>query len=252
MNVAISLLSSLITFTFAAMMLDQYFVRRRPYQAVWAIALVVFGLGVFVEFLANLFGWTVATYRWWFLFGATFAAATLGLGTVYLLLPLRIARRVTGVLLLTGAWATYRVLTVPIDAAAVVPLHGQATPPSVQAIPADVTIIVVLFNTLGTIAVIGGALWSAWRYRRQGTAAYRVASNLLIALGALIVAASGSLAGLGNTAYLFIGELAGITVIFFGFLRSQASLTRTSLPLLHRLGKSQRSSRSADQKLAGS
>jgi hypothetical protein len=232
MNVTISLLSSLITFTFVAMLLDQFLERRRAYQAVWMVALLVFGLGVFVEFIANLSGWSVATYRLWFLFGATFAAGTLGLGSVYLLLPPRIAHIITAVFLIAGLWAAYRVLTVPIDAAAVIPGHGQARPPSVQSIPGDVTLIVVLFNGFGTLAVVGGALWSAWQFWQRRTAGYRVISNLLIAAGALIVAASGSLAGLGNPAYLFAGELAGIAVIFAGFLRSQPALEPQSLPLL--------------------
>jgi hypothetical protein len=235
MDVTISLLSSLLTFTFAAMMLDQFLERRRAYQAVWAAALVIFGLGVLVEFIANLTGWSVAAYRWWFLFGATFAAATLGLGSVYLLLPARAARAITAGILLIGAWAVYRVLTVPIDAAAVIPAHGQATPPSVQAIPGDVTLVVVVFNSLGTLAVVGGALWSAWQFWRRKTAAYRVISNLLIAAGALIVASSGTLAGLGNPAFLFLGELMGIAVIFAGFLRSQPVLQGRSLPLLRHL-----------------
>ncbi|MGI8552881.1 MAG: hypothetical protein ACR2PL_19155, partial [Dehalococcoidia bacterium] len=113
MNTLISLLSSLITFTFAAMVLDQYVSRRHPYQLVWTGALLVFGLGVFVEFIANLGGWTATIYRWWYLFGATFAAVTLGLGSAYLLLPLRWARILTITLAIVAVWACYRVLTVP-------------------------------------------------------------------------------------------------------------------------------------------
>ena len=232
MNTLISFLSSLITFTFAAMVLDQYLSRRRPYQLVWTVALLVFGLGVFVEFLANLNGWTVTTYRWWFLFGATFAAVTLGLGSIYLLVPLRWAQAVTIVLAIAAIWAVYRVLSVPIEAAAVIPLHGQARPPSVQSIPGDVTAMVVVFNILGTLAVVGGALWSASLFWRRRTHLYRVVSNVLIAAGAIVVASSGSLAGLGRPEYLFLGEFLGIAIIFLGFLRSQEHLSRASMPLL--------------------
>lgn len=232
MNTLISFLSSVITFIFAAMVFDQYLGRRRPYQLVWAVALLIFGLGVFVEFLANAAGWTVTAYRWWFLFGATFAAITLGLGSVYLLAPLRWAQMATAVLVLAGLWAAYRVLTVPIQAAAVIPSHGEARPPSVSAIPADVTVMVVIFNILGTVAVVGGAIWSAWGFWRRRTHPHRVFSNILIASGALVVASSGSLAGLGRPEYLFIGEFIGIAIIFAGFLRSQERLTLSTLPLV--------------------
>lgn len=245
MNVAISLFSCLVAFTLTAMMLDQYVSRRRPYQLVWAVALTVFGLAVLVEFLANATVWTVTAYRWWFLFGATFAAATLGLGTLYLLLPAKWARAATAALAIAGAWAVYRVLTAPIDAASVVPPRGQARPPSVHGIPADVTILVVLFNSLGTLILVGGALWSAWLFWRRGTQLYRVASNLLIAVGAIVVASSGSLAGLGRPEFLFIGELFGIVIIFAGFLRSQEHLSGKTLPLIRHLrGRAQAGSRS--------
>jgi hypothetical protein len=242
MNVAISLLSSLVAFTLAAMMLDQYLSRRRSYQLVWTLALTVFGLAVFVEFLANARGWSVVAYRWWFLFGATFAAATLGLGTVYLLLPARWAQMITALFAVAGAWAVYRVLTAPIDAASVIPPRGQARPPSVRGIPGDVTALVAIFNALGTLALVGGALWSAWLLWRRGGLLYRVISNLLIAAGAIVVASSGSLAGLGRSEYLFIGELLGIVIIFAGFLRSQEHLSARTLPLVRHFNASRHAS----------
>lgn len=235
MDAAISLFSCLITLTFAAMVFDQYLSRRRPYQLVWTVALLIFGLGVLVEFVANTAGWNVSIYRWWFLFGATFAAVTLGLGSVYLLAPLRWAQWATLVLVLAGIWAAYRVFTMPISAAAVIPPRGEARPPSVQSLPADLTALVVIFNVTGTIAVVGGALWSAWQFWRRHSNLYRVCSNVLIAAGALVVASSGSLAGLGRPGYLFIGEFLGIAIIFAGFLRSQEHLSRASLPLLRHL-----------------
>jgi len=74
MNTLISFLSSLITFTFAAMVFDQYLNRRRPYQLVWTLApqvLIGLGLGLSVDSLtvaaltdrsprALHGGWTIA------------------------------------------------------------------------------------------------------------------------------------------------------------------------------------------------
>jgi hypothetical protein len=224
MNALISGISSLIASAFAALVLRQFLRRRRPYQAVWALALAFFSLGVFVEFVANLGGWTPGIYRLWFFFGGTLAAATLGLGSIYLLLPRRFAHAAAVVLALTALWAGVREFTIPIAASAVVPLPGQARPPSLSAIPADVTALVVALNVFGTIAVVGGAGLSFYRCRRRGDPPRRMWANALIAAGALIVAGSGSFAGLGRTAYLFIGELAGIAAIFSGFLCAEGIL----------------------------
>lgn len=241
MNTALSLLSTAVTFAFMAMVLDQYLERRRPYQAVWAASLCCFGLAVLVESIANAAGWSVIAYRFWFLFGAALAAATLGLGTAYLLLPPAWARGITAAFAVAAAWAAYRILSAPIDAASVIPPHGQARPPSAQGIPIDLTLLVIVLNSLGTLAVVGGALWSAGRYWGTRGKRYRAFSNLLIAAGALVVAASGSLAGLGRPEYLFLGELAGIVIIFAGFLRSQPRLRAGSLPLLRHLRSHRRS-----------
>jgi len=224
MDALISFVSSVVAFSFAAMVFRQFFRRRRPYQAVWALALAIFGAGVAVECVANFTGWTLVEYRLWFLFGATFAAAILGLGSCYLMLPPRAAQLASAFVLVAGAWAVFRISTVPIQAALVIPRHGQALPPAVQAIPGDVTAAVVGLNVFGTAALVGCALWSAWTLWRRGDGPRRVAANALIAAGALIVAGSGSLAGLGHSEYLFLGELAGISIIFAGFLCAEQGL----------------------------
>lgn len=215
------------------MMLDQFLERRRPYQAVWTLALLVFGAAAACEFIANLTGWSSLLFRLWFLFGASLSAAVLGLGSAYLFLQKRWANLAAVGLALAGGWAAYRMLTLPLPPALALSTRPDV-PPSLSAVPPDLTAMVAVLNSLGTLAIVAGAIWSAWLYRRSG-GGYRVASNLLIALGALILASSGSLAGVGRPEYLFAGELAGISVIFAGFLRSQPEISPASLPLLRHL-----------------
>jgi hypothetical protein len=85
LNVVLPLLSSLASFAFAALVLDQWRRRRRSFQLVWAAGLTWYGIGAGTEFLGSAFGWNEALYRTWYLFGALFVAAYLGAGTIYLL-----------------------------------------------------------------------------------------------------------------------------------------------------------------------
>ena len=85
MNVILPLASSLLSFLFAALVLDQWRLRRRPFQLVWAFGLFCYGVGAGSEFLGSAFGWSAGLYRAWYLFGAILVAAWLGLGTIYLL-----------------------------------------------------------------------------------------------------------------------------------------------------------------------
>ncbi|MEP7082367.1 MAG: hypothetical protein ABI841_05255 [Chloroflexota bacterium] len=85
LNVILPFLSSALSFAFAAMVGDQWVRRRQPYQLVWTIGLLWYGISAGTEFLGGAFGWSEALYRLWYLIGAFGVAAYLGLGTVFLL-----------------------------------------------------------------------------------------------------------------------------------------------------------------------
>jgi hypothetical protein len=84
-NIALPFLSSLLSFVFAVMVGDQWLRRRQPYQLVWTVGLLWYGISAGTEFLGSAFGWTEPLYRTWYLIGAFGVAAWLGLGTVFLL-----------------------------------------------------------------------------------------------------------------------------------------------------------------------
>jgi hypothetical protein len=85
LNVLLPLLTSLASFLFAALVLDQWRRRRRSFQLVWTAGLTWYGIGAATEFLGSALGWNEGLYRAWYLFGALFVAAYLGVGTIYLL-----------------------------------------------------------------------------------------------------------------------------------------------------------------------
>ena len=74
-------------------------------------------------------------------------------------------------------------------------------------------------NAIGTIFLAGGSLLSI--ARRQ-----RVRSNVWIAGGALTVAAATGLSRTGNTSLVYVGELIGIALMFWGFSLSSPSPRR--------------------------
>ena len=85
LNVVLPLGSSVLSFVFAAMVLDQWWQRRHSFQLVWGIGLLWYGISAGTEFLGGAFGWTEPVYRVWYLIGAFFVAGYLGVGTIYLL-----------------------------------------------------------------------------------------------------------------------------------------------------------------------
>lgn len=232
MNTVVPLLACIISFVFALAVLDQFFAHRRPHQAVWIAGLLVFGVATGSEFWVGAFGLNVAAYRLWYLFGAIFAAAYLGMGTVYLLAPRWIAHRVMAILIVMSIYAIFRVFSAEVNLDVLVPgetLSGEALPGGATG-PRFLT---PFFNVFGTIALVGGAIYSATVYWRRKIMSYRVVSNMLIAVGALLPAVGGALARGGSPNFLYFSELLGVAIIFLGFLRSREIFGLYRFPLIH-------------------
>ena len=89
LNVWLPLGSSVLSFLFAAFVLDQWWQRRHSFQLVWGIGLLWYGVSAGTEFIGSAFGWSEPLYRAWYLMGAFFVASYLGAGTIYLLAKTR-------------------------------------------------------------------------------------------------------------------------------------------------------------------
>ena len=325
-NVVLPLLSSVLSFAFAALVGDQWLRRRQPYQLVWTVGLLWYGISAGTEFLGSAFGWNEPLYRTWYLVGAFGVAAYLGLGTVYLLnrtrfgyfvavsfalaglfsyltsvkyaregtpasegaviavvavsllsavavgLVTRFDRRWIGhlcaaILVLASVAVTWMALTSPIAAPGF--SVDEIGIPVGTAMPSDVRILTPPFNIVGAFALVFGAVYSAyifmpkarvlrvtsqvpviggigrafavvvnfvaslpgaWRAFRSGTLNSRVPATMLIALGGFIPGWTSGLNRFGVTWSFFIGELAGVVLIFMGFLVSLEVFSDVRLP----------------------
>ena len=101
-NVVLPLLSSLTSFLFFGLVTTQWLQRRRSFQLVWAVGLLWYGISAGTELLGSALGWSEPLYRTWYLIGAFFVAAYLGMGTVYLLGRTRFGYFLALVILLGG------------------------------------------------------------------------------------------------------------------------------------------------------
>ncbi len=225
------LLTSLVSIIFAVLVLDQFFAHRKPYQLVWFIGLLMYALSSGAEFVAGNSGITESVYRTWYLFGAILVAAWLGIGTLYLLLKRSLANIIMVVLVVISIVAAIEVFTVSIDVSG---LDGLAT----GVMPGGIVAITAILNIFGTLALVGGALYSTWFFWRHKTMKHRVLSNILIAFGAILPAMGGTNMRLsGDKTLFYFMELAGIVIIFIGFLRSNEVFGVTRFPLVHGFSK---------------
>ncbi len=228
----IPLISAAVSLVFAVTVLDQFFARRRPYQLVWAMGLLMYFIGTAVEFWVEVSGLNQIIYRLWYLFGAMSVAAYLGMGTLYLLSRRRVAHIIMAILLVASFYAAFRVFTVSIDLSSLHYLSGRAMPQGVR-------LMTPFFNTFGTVALVGGAIYSAWVFWRHRVMPHRMVSNILIAIGAMLAASGGILERFEVSPIIVRPslELLGIIILFAGFLRSREVLGFYRFPLIHGFSK---------------
>src|SRR3954454_1481786 len=84
-TVLLPALTSLLAFVFALALLDQWLERRHGYQLIWALGMLFFGVASACEAIGAASGWSDVLYRTWYVTGAVWTAAWLGLGTAFLL-----------------------------------------------------------------------------------------------------------------------------------------------------------------------
>ena len=205
------MLSAVVSAVFAGVLALRYARRRRPHQLVWTIGLAMFTLAAAAGVLARSGGATEAEYRLFYLFGAILNVAWLALGTTYLLAP-RAARWALWGLLAFTALASVAVFASPVDLSA-----AADTGKGFDRAPLP-RILAGLGSGLGSLVLVAGALWSAWRFLRARHEGRRALANVIIAAGVLVAAAGGTAAFTGASGVVEWTNLAGVSLIFVGFL----------------------------------
>lgn len=221
MSLVLSLVATAISLLFAGVVYRQYIDRWRPYQLVWSVALLIFGLGTFCQFVAERNGWTPVIYRVWYYSGAMLAAAYLGQGTIYLMAPRKVAHATMAGIVVLSLIGLVLVGLVPVNLDRAITANGitgNGFPPTLLA-------LLIPLNSYGTTALVGGALLSLYRFWRQGTMGHRALGTFLIAIGGLTVALGGTANRFGIPGLLYATELVGLAFVFVGYLQTMAQRT---------------------------
>lgn len=179
----------------------------------WLIGVVCFGLGALAEVITAIAGWRGSVFRLWYIAGALLGGAPLAQGTVYLLFTKRTADRLAIGLIAYAAIAAGFVIATPLAAPV-----ADSNLLSGKVIEWEwVRLLTPLINMYAVVFLVGGAAWSAVRYRRRGDTSSRVLGNWLIAIGAILPAIGGALARAGAAEALYVTELTGLLTIWAGY-----------------------------------
>jgi drug/metabolite transporter (DMT)-like permease len=221
---AYPLIVVVVNAAFAGIVGRQYFDRRRPYQLVWTVALVLGMLAALFYVLFLVFNDNTLFFKLYYICGALLMAAYLGLGSIYLHMPTRFADITAAGLVILSVVGIVMLLTAGINHAQLVVAASQVGPGTKALEPGPWKAMVAILNIFGSIAVIGGAIYSAWRTHRRQAPLNFLYANVLIAVGTFLAAAAGSAADQGAFPGSFWVLLAlGFVVLFCGFLLATVS-----------------------------
>lgn len=241
MNAALAAAATLVAVAFTFSTMDRWLRRRRPHDLAWSLSLALFTLGAGALWWAESQGWSLGTFRVFYLAGAVLNVPWLALGTVYLLAGPAVGDRVRWWLVLFSGLSAGVVLFAPTR----VGVAGRELPTGKEVFGVAPRVLAAAGSGIAAIVIIAGALWSVIRLARSREPAMpgvrRIASspgrlvvgNLLIAAGTTVLSASGTLAGrLGKDTAFAITLLIGIVVLFAGFLVASTT-RRQTLRALH-------------------
>lgn len=186
-----ALFVALISLLFALQTGRDYAERRRPYQALWTAALAASAIGS-LGYAAAVQWINELAFRLYYIFGALWVAPIMGLGSVYLVAPRKAAQWIAGLTALGLVIGSGMLLVSPIDQQALANLAGSSGQ-GVYLRGAWLAVMILL-NVFGAAAVVGIAIFSAFRAARSGKNLGFMWGNLLIGLGFLIISAAGSAA----------------------------------------------------------
>ena len=227
-NTIIPFISSIVSFVFAVIIFKRYADRRGTHLLIWGIGMVFYGIGGFCEAYFGALGWNPLIFRIWYLFGAILVAAWLGQGTVYLLAKRNWANALTAVLILGSVYAAFRVFTAELDPTLMTSsIHTGSELSGHAIVTPGIRTLTPIFNLYGTVALVGGAVYSAYIFWRKRILLHRTLGNLMIAVGALAPAFGGAFSRFGISGALYYGEFFGAIMLFAGFIRATTPMKNT-------------------------
>jgi hypothetical protein len=190
--------------------------------------MIFYGIGGFCEGYFGAFGWNPLIFRLWYLFGAILVAAWLGQGTVYLLAKKTWAHGLLILLTLGSIYGLIRVFGAELDPNLMTTsLHTGSEMSGHAIVSTGVRSLTPFFNLYGTVALVGGAAYSAWIFWKKRVLLHRTIGNIMIALGAMLPAFGGTFSRMGISGALYISEFLGAVLMFIGFIRATSPIEET-------------------------
>jgi hypothetical protein len=208
--------TTILSAIFCTILLKRYFSKRTALHLLWwGLGVLAYGIGTALESSVTLFGNTVWLTKSWYIAGALLGGYPLAQGSAYLLASRKTADRLTWITLPFIGLVALLVILSPVVPDALEPYRPTGSIIGwtwVRALTPFINFYAVFF-------LVGGAFYSAWRYTKSRGEGHgqRALGNVFIAVGGILPGIGGTLAKTGFIEALYVGEFAGLILIWIGF-----------------------------------
>ncbi len=220
----IPILTTMLSVAFFIILYKRWEEKGRPsYLLWWTLGVLCYGLGTLTESIVGIFGWSEPVFKAWYILGALLGGFPLAQGSVYLIFSNKTATVMMVCVVTIIIVTSVLVILSPVDYSLVEPtrLTGKVLEWK------KVRLITPFVNIYAFVFLVGGASYSAYRYSKDKIYKNRFWGNMLIALGGLLPGIGGSFTKFGYTEVLYVTELMGIILIYYGYqtMRSDKTLS---------------------------
>lgn len=209
----IPILTTILSLYFFVEILKHYLFRKKKYLFWWMIGVATFGLGTLSESIHTIIGHNEFNLRFWYILGALLGGFPLAQGTVYLLFSKKFANQSSLFFISYILIASIFVLMVPIKITESFDggLTGQVFEWQ------WVRFFSIPINIYAFTFLVGGAIYSAYKYSKFKNLIYKVYGNTAIAIGGILPGIGGSFTRAGYIEVLFVTEFFGLALIYAGY-----------------------------------
>jgi len=219
----IPILTSIFSIFFFREIITHYLRKNKPYLLWWSIGVLTFGLGTLAESFNAVLGWSEINAKFWYIVGALLGGFPLAQGSVFLLMHRRFAKISSRIVVTIIIIAALCVISSPIDLPQ--DFNGELTG-KVFAWK-WVRFFSPLINLYAFVFLVGGAIYSAYKYYRQGIREAPFKGNIIIAIGGLLPGIGGTFTRMGYVQVLYVTEFIGLVLIYIGYKIIKHSKSKT-------------------------
>lgn len=209
----IPILTTILSLYFFVEILKHYLFRKKRYLFWWMIGVATFGLGTLSESIHTIIGHNEFNLRFWYILGALLGGFPLAQGTVYLLFSKKFANQSSLFFISYILIASIFILMAPIKITESFDggLTGQVFEWQ------WVRFFSIPINIYAFTFLVGGAIYSAYKYSKFKNLIYKVYGNTAIAIGGILPGIGGSFTRAGYIEVLFVTEFFGLALIYAGY-----------------------------------